>query len=394
MLADPDKAIQAATAAAAAAAAAATAPEGGTEPVSGAAGDDEHADHEPRRTAAAAVTGSGSGAGAKQLAQADTATSNVCLHDAAATQADAAAGEAVSESPRDKSASVSRGRSPQQEPSPPAQPARASQGPLAPPSQQQQAALLQVQQDGGESQQQHTQGGQQVEPMQTDEPPATDMHTGVSPRGSSPVAAEPAKLSKASRVKAEDKGMHLGDVADGTAERQQAQPRKPQEQQQSIKPRQQPIELNLGDPAAQPDTADAHTDADAGVNSTQQQQQKAVGDGKVKVPTAAELQAALLSAAAAGATTHGSTAVSPYVQGASAAAAALANAGLNLADSPHAGGAVEQDTPHPGALVPEAAAAAMAAAPPSRLQVQSGNDHRVGWSVLTSLCRDLAMKEC
>jgi len=229
--------------------------------------------------------------------------------------------------------------------------------------------------------------------MQTDEPPATDMHTGVAARDSSPLAIEPVKPSGTSCVKAEDKGMQLGDVADGAEERQQAQPRKPQEQQQGQpnKPRQQPIELDLGDPAAQPDTADAHTDADAGVNSAQQQQQQAAVGGKIKVPTPADLQAALLSAAAAAATTHGSTAVSPYVQGASAAAAALANAGLNLADSPHAGGAVEQDTPHPGALVPEAAAAAMAAAPPSRLQVQSGNDHRVGWSALTSLCRDYAV---
>jgi hypothetical protein len=142
------------------------------------------------------------------------------------------------------------------------------------------------------------------------------------------------------------------------------------------------MELDLGDVGAQPDAA-----AQAARPLLQQQQA-----GKDKPVTPADLQAALFSAAAAAGqgmassaaaaaapVAHRSTAVSPYVPGMSAAAALTG--GLNLADSPQLGAAVSQEEPHPGAQLPEAAAAALAATPAAGgLLPTSGMVGEVAWS--------------
>jgi hypothetical protein len=166
-------------------------------------------------------------------------------------------------------------------------------------------------------------------------------------------------------------------------QQQRAQPQAQEEQQQQLqsasKLRQQ---LDLRDAAANQDAGAAAigTGADKASWSQQVQQPLAQSDLQAALfsAAAAAAQGAGVSAAAAAAA-HGSTAVSPYIQGTSAAAAVAAAAGgLNLADSPQVRPAVEQEEPHPGAQLPEAAAAALAGTPATiGHHISAVGEHRV-----------------
>jgi hypothetical protein len=196
----------------------------------------------------------------------------------------------------------------------------------------------------------------------------------VAARSSDPAAAATAD---AVAIKTEDKDGGMDVQAKAEDESNDVPAELDAEQQPASKLRQQAVGMDLGDPSAQQLDTNAG-DKDLQQSEQQQQQLKKILTGRdtSKPMTAADVQVALFTAAAAGAAagaaatapqgapgaSSGPTAVSPYVQGSSAAAAAaaaMANAGLNLADSPHVRGAVEQDTPHPGALMPDAAAAAV-----------------------------------
>lgn len=337
-------------------------------------------DHEPL---------SGSGATqphrARYPLQTDTATSNATPHKAAqhgdAADTAALAEEEEAQHMQDKLGSVSRGRTPHEhEEVPDFETARmsvagAASAPARPAlRQQQRQQLLQLASDSGqqelvahsgsELQQGHEGLDQGAEAMEAEGP-------GVAPAGQEPAKGSTGQPpAAAAAVKAEDTGMNLGDAPEHAPQQQQ------QRQQQPSPASRLRQQLDLRDSGA------ASGDSGAGRGPQQQQQVK-------QQLGATDLHAAMFSAAAAAAAAaaqtagpsaaaaaHGPTAVSPYVQGLSAAAAA-ANAGLNLADSPQVRAAVEQEEPHPGAQLPEAAAAALAATPATGGRTGAAAEHRV-----------------
>jgi hypothetical protein len=346
--------------------------------VSGAAGDDEHIDHEPlydmgdtqhRRW---------------RPAQADTATSD------AAAQGDAITEEAVSQQMRDKSASVSRGRTPQHDGSPESEPAAGAAANGAAGLQQQQRQQLHLGSNSGEQALQLQSGGEQQGQESEDQGAGPmDAEWCEAAAADEQVAEAPAAAPERAAVnKAEDTGMDLGDsdMLQPGAKQQHAQPQAQEEQQQPQSASKLRQQLDLRDAAANQDAGAAAIGTGTDKASRPQQQQE-VG----KPPAQSDLQAAQFSAAAAAAqgagvsaaaaAAHGSIAVSPYIQGISAAAAAAAAAGgLNLADSPQVRPAVEQEEPHPGAQLPEAAAAALAGTPATTgHRLSAVGEHRVSF---------------
>lgn len=383
---------------AAAAALARSAAEAGCEPVSGAVGDDEH---EPRSASGATQPLS------RHPAHTDTATSNTTSHHAAAAaeavMAGMAAEEAVSRHRQGMSGSLSRERTPQHEDvaagaeaaeavagdasvalSPIEQRHRQEPSDMPPSNGQEQQGRAGSEQPEQAGDEQGT-GAMQVEGPVVGEGEALAADTTGS-GGAAFLAAQAVPVkTEAHRTQLSGAGNVLGSLNIVVQQQPSKAQEKQQQQQQSpgSKSRQQLMELDLGDVGAQPDAA-----AQAARPLLQQQQA-----GKDKPVTPADLQAALFSAAAAAGqgmassaaaapVVHRSTAVSPYVPGMSAAAAAALTGGLNLADSPQLGAAVSQEEPHPGAQLPEAAAAALAATlAAGGLLPTSGMVGEVAWSV-------------